>query len=442
MHPTIAEQPRLDTPPAAVAVGGPQGRNEAERCGFQIGWDHARHGLAPAAALLVDATAVGQGWRAGKAVFGRRQLPTTPALRNWLRLRTEAWCAGLPFDGSTVTPKWLAGIAVSHCPVTRMPLGGAPAADSAPVFVCLGPNAGYRAGNLVVLSRRAATAIPTLDLRSAGRAAAVPAAVRAIAKANTAATATPANSSDVDGDAAAPPPLRPEQAARLAVLLSQCTALPFCEAASLPLHLLPPPQVQPANPVQVLQAWLTRQFAAPGWSARLRGLADTLPADARGQADTALRHDFNLFIGALAPRLLGTGSDGRVPDTALEDAWSDQRVQRRWQRFTAALGEERTTLLLGLITSRAGARPVARPAARAGERAGERADVRPDVRPDVRAGRSARSTEHHGAGRGALRARAAPGADVKRSAPVGGSPDVSARRGQSAGAGAKPVNSA
>jgi hypothetical protein len=375
MKPTPAEDIGLDTAPVADdAAAALQPRDEAGRCGFQIGWDHARHGLVPAAELLIDGTPVGQGWHAGKAVFGRRRLPTTPALRWWLRLRTEAWRTSLPFDGATVTPKWLARLAATHCPVLRQPLGGAPGADSAPVTVCLDPEAGYRAGNLVVLSQRAAAEIDRLDRRSALRLAAT---------------------AQVAGGTVSPR-LSAEQAARLAVLLSHRKVLPFCEAARLPLHLLPPPQVQPANPVQALQAWLTRQFATPGWSARLRGLADALPADARGQADAALRHDFNLFIGALAPRLLGanTGIDGLVPDTVLEDAWADERVQRRWQRFAAALGEDRSTLLLGLITSRALAR----------------------------AGSAPRNSGRHGAGRGALRGRPTPGADVQRGARAVGRP--------------------
>jgi hypothetical protein len=366
MNPTTDDLACLDTAPAGCSAAA-QPRGEADRRGFQVGWDHARHGLVPAAELLVDGTPVGQGWRAGKAVFGRRCLPTTPALRQWLGLRTAAWRAGIAFDGETVTPKWLARIAVSHCPVTRLPLGGAAGADSAPVTVCLDAVAGYRAGNLVVLSQRAAAAIPSLDLRRALRPVAGP--------------GKPAGS----GDAVAPTFGAAEQG-RLVALLSQRTALPFCDAARVPLHLLPPQQLQPVNPVQVLQVLLTRQFATPGWSTRLHALADLLPADARGQRDSALRHDFNLFVGALAPRLLGSsvGSDGRTLDTELEDAWADDRVQRRWQRFAAALGEARTAELLALA-----------------------APQNP-----VRASGPARGSDRLGAGRGLLRGRSARGTPV------------------------------
>jgi hypothetical protein len=385
MNPTAApiaprEETTAETPASALLP-----RGETERCGFQIGWDHARHGLVPSADLLVDSTQVGQGWLAGKAVFGRRCLPTTPALRWWLRLRTEAWLAGAPFDLTTVTPKWLVRIVASHCPVTRQPLGGAPGAGSAPVTVRLNAGAGYRAGNLVVLSERAATAIAGLDTRSALRH-------------STPASRTHGPSVDLGAGSTSPAqPLAPQQAARLAVLLGLRSALPFCDAARVPLHLLPPPMVDPVNPLQALQALLTRQFATPGWSLRLRGLADLLPADARGQRDAALRHDFNLFVGALAPRLLGagTGSAGRVPDSALEDAWADERVQRRWQRFAAALGEARTTTFLDSAMPRAAVCAGGHAPRRSGQGAFSRPPAaRPGtVRPP--AARAPRASVHH-----------------------------------------------
>jgi hypothetical protein len=120
--------------------------------------------------------------------------------------------------------------------------------------------------------------------------------------------------------------------------------------------MLPPPAVQSVNPSQRLQLLLTLQFATPGWSTRLRALAQALPAGALGQADAALRHDFNLFIGAMAPRLLGVGDS--LGSATLEDAWADLRVQRRWQQFAAALGEARVAPLLERITPGTGFRPV------------------------------------------------------------------------------------
>jgi len=59
-------QATLSFPASDAAFAGP-----ADRIGFDIGWDHAHHGLVPPAELLHQGTPVMQGWLAGKAVFGR-----------------------------------------------------------------------------------------------------------------------------------------------------------------------------------------------------------------------------------------------------------------------------------------------------------------------------------------------------------------------------------
>ena len=69
----------FDTPQAA-----PRGE---DRCAFQIGWDHARHGLHLPAILPSALPAehgpqpLRQGWHAAQAVFGRRIWPARPAVR-------------------------------------------------------------------------------------------------------------------------------------------------------------------------------------------------------------------------------------------------------------------------------------------------------------------------------------------------------------------------
>lgn len=293
----------------------PQQAQAHDSTGFDLGWDHAHHGLVPPAELLLDGTPIGQGWRAGKAVFGRRTLACTRAVRQWLALRTQAWRRGLAFETTQVTAHYLAQIEARHCPVTRQPLGGVPGSPDAAVVTRLQPDAGYAAGHLAVVSQRAADARGTLDAREALREAA-----------------------RIDAGIVAPPAgLSPAECWRLAVLASFVTALPFTEAARVPLRVLPPNRVRLLNAVQGLQALLTLQFSTPGWSARVRAIADLLP---RAGADE-LRQDFNLFVGALAPRLLeaGAGRDARATRRALEDAWADERLNRRWQQFVLALGE-------------------------------------------------------------------------------------------------------
>lgn len=286
----------LESPAAAQA---------ADRTGFELGWDHAHHGLVPPPELMLEGTPVSQGWCAGKAVFGRRTLAATRHVRQWLALRTAAWRRGIAFEGTQVTPHYLGQIETPHCPVTRRALGGGGA--DAPVVERLNADAGYAAGNLAVICAAAADARAGRDVAEALR-----------------------HAARVDaGIDPAPEGLAPADVWRLAVLGSFATPLPLAEAARIPLRVLPPNRVRVLNAVQALQVLVTLQFAQKGWSQRLRDLADTLSA-------AALKHDFNLFVGAFAPRLVEAGPASR---RTLEDAWADERVQRRWLQFVLALGE-------------------------------------------------------------------------------------------------------
>jgi hypothetical protein len=287
-----------------------------ERTGFEIGWDHAHHGLVPPPGLLLTGTPVCQGWMAGKAVFGRRVLAATRPVRLWLELRTQAWRHGLAFDTLQVTANHLAQIHSTRCPVLRDALGGATGEPLAAVVQRLNPQAGYAAGNLATLSQQAANALQGTDVQTAVRHAR-------------------------QAERTQQPVLGLHAAAwwRVATLRAFATPLPFFEAATLPLAVLPPNRVRLLNSAQGLQALVTLQFATPGWSQRARRLAAMLPAH-------TLRHDFNLFIGALAPRVLEAGHDAQAVKRALEDAWLLERVQRRWQHFVLSLGETATEALL------------------------------------------------------------------------------------------------
>ena len=316
----MTTQTTLELSPAPP---GPLGRqaDAPDASGFEIGWDHARHGLAPPPELLVESTTIGQGWRAARAVFGRRTLPVQQATRQWLALRTLAWREGIAFEGQQLTPHYLAQLRVTHCPVLRTPLGGAPGQPDAAVFERLNPQAAWAAGNVVMMSQRAAQARTGVHLLEA---------MRRARRAERAGEA-------VEGlDAGA--------WWRLASLRACATPLPFHEAARVPLAALPPNRVRLLNPAQGLQALVTLQFTTPGWSARTRALAALLP-------EHTVRHDFNLFVGTLAPRVLEAGPDTARLRRALEDAWLQERVQRRWQHFVLSLGEAATAALLERATA-------------------------------------------------------------------------------------------
>ena len=293
-----------------------QATTAADATGFDIGWDHAHHGLVPPAELLLEGTPIGQGWRAGRAVFGRRTLATGRATRQWLALRTLAWRQGIPFETQQVTAHYLAQLHAAQCPALRRPLGGPAGHADAAVVERLNPQAGYAAGNLAVMSQAAAQAREGVDVLDALRRA-------------TRAQASGAAEAGLDAAAWW----------RLAALRAFVTPLPFHEAARVPLAVLPPNRVRLLNAAQGLQALVTRLFMTAGWAARTRALAQWLPAH-------TLRHDFNLFVGAIAPRVLEAGNEPLALRRALEDAWLQERVQRRWQHFVLSLGEAATEALL------------------------------------------------------------------------------------------------
>jgi hypothetical protein len=299
---------RSEIPAPTVATDG---ANMADRVGFQIGWDHARHGLVPPAEFVLEGTPLGQGWRAGQAVHGGRTYGTSWVTRRWLALRVQAWREGADFDAALLTPARLARLHGPRCPVTRATLGGPPGSPDAPVFERLDTSRSYTPGNLAVLST------------AASRARAGVGALEALRRAHRLLAGEPAAGGL---DAAA--------WTRLAALRAFATPMPFHDAARLPLTVLPPPGVDLVNPVQRLQVLLTLQFSTPGWSSRTREIAQGLPAH-------TARQDYHLFIGALAPRVVEAGATPCAASTSksLEDAWLHERVQRRWQHFVLSLGE-------------------------------------------------------------------------------------------------------
>jgi hypothetical protein len=285
----------LDNPPADPQVG------------FDIGWDHARHGLVPPPEQWLDGNPLHQGWRAGKACFGERTLAASRRVRLWLALRLHAWLRHRAFELAEVTPHYLGQIETVICPVTRQSLVQA---DASVDRVC--DQAGYAAGNLAMLSAQANRAKGALRWDDA------------LVQAHLAASA---EGGCVDGlDAAA--------WARLAVLISFVTPLPHEQAARLALRVLPPNRLRLLNPVQGLQALVTRELGRPDGTRRLRELAVLLPGE-------ALRLDFHRWLSAMLPRRIEAGRDADAWTLrhALEDAWCDGRVNRCWQRFALQLDE-------------------------------------------------------------------------------------------------------
>ncbi len=274
---------------------------------FEIGWDHARHGVVPPPTHLHPGHPVREGWDAGCARFGPRTLRPTAGVRRWLALRLDAWTGGIPFDALHVTPHLLDRLAVTHCPITRAVLTEGVGGDAEGLLARVDLRSGYQPGNLAFLSRRALTARGGLDFRDV---------IERLAQRE-------ADRSPPAGDLGA------AAWARLAVLCSFATPLSHEEAARLPLLVLPPPRVPVVNPAQALQVVLTTQLMRPGYARRLADLAARVPSP-------SARRALHVFAHTLLARRVALGASPGPLDLrhGLEDAWRHPLVNQRWQAFS------------------------------------------------------------------------------------------------------------
>ena len=301
---------RAARPAPAARRHQPQGVDDV---GFEIGWDFARHRLTPPVAHLHADNPVRQGWSAARVVFGHRTLRPSLAVRQWLELRLAAWQRGRAFESVQVTPHFIGQLQVPQCPVTGTALAGGDAlAQSAhpPLPARLNQQAAYAAGNLAMLSEAARAAAEGLDWSQA---------LEQAEQAEAAGEATRRG-------------LTAPQWRRLAGLMSLATPLDHARAATLPLLVLPPNRVRVLNPVQALQVMLTLQFCQAGYARRLVALAALMPS-------SELRQAFQVFMHTLLARRLAAGAaiDAPAMRAAMEQAWADALVQRRWQRLATRL---------------------------------------------------------------------------------------------------------
>jgi hypothetical protein len=296
--------------------------------GFELGWDHARHGLAPAPELMRADCAVRQGWITGRAAGGRRAAAASRPVRRWLALRTAAWRDGQTCDPVALSPQALMRLEVTHCPVLRHALGGVPQDAHSARYERLDPDRGWVPGNVLLLSRAAAAALRSTAVAQAQRHAARLAL-------------------DPGATAAEHPALDAAAWLRVAALRAQgldAAALPWHEAARVAAAALPPPGTWPLHPLLQLQAAITLRFTQAGWAQQARTAAALLPPG-------ALRTDWHLFVGALATRWLETGAPAlpQARRTALEEAWLHPRVQCRWRQLSLQLDAQGCAALLPAV---------------------------------------------------------------------------------------------
>lgn len=304
----------LSAAPSVTPIAAP---SAIDQIGFELGWDHAHHGLPPAAPYDCQPSALRDGLVSGRAAFGARTLRATPAVRQWLQLRLHAWLRGRSVELFQVTPNFLSQLLVSHCPITRAALAGPLACGQEPSFDRVRNDAGYAAGNLVVMSRKANHAKAGFGLRDAQQF------VRRLEA---------GGFNDQAPGATGVAGLTAVQWSRVATLCSFVTPLPHHEACDLPLLLLPPNRLRLFNPAQALQAFVSRQWLKPGWSQRVARFEDLLPG-------IPLQRAFKAFFMALLPRVLEAGRllEPQQARWAIEDAWRHPGVLQRWTTFARQL---------------------------------------------------------------------------------------------------------
>ena len=311
--------PTLRSPIESVADHALSELTAHQRVGFELGWDFAHYRLSPLAAHVSEPSALRDGLAAGQAVFGTRTLAANRWVRKWLQLRLNAWLRGRSVELLQVTPNYLQQIDTSHCPITRLALSTATLEPGDASIDRVRNDAGYAGGNLATMSARANRA-----KGAHGRSHAVQFARRIEEQ----------RLGGIDGLSAA-------QWERVAALCSFVEPLPHDVACTLPLLLLPPNRLRLFNPVQALQAFVSRQLLAPGWSARIGRFEALL-------AGKPLRRAFQSFFYAFLPRVLEAGrtTDPLQARWAVEDAWRNPLVLRRWSEFASQLDAERCQRIL------------------------------------------------------------------------------------------------
>ena len=288
-----------------------------QQIGFELGWDHAHHGLTPPAPYALEPSPLRDGWVSGTATFGTRTLTPTAAVRQWLQLRLHAWLRGRSIELFQVTPHHLRQLAVTHCPITRELLDHPADHGHRTTISRVRHDAGYAGGNLVVMSARA-----NLAKAAHGFETAIEMARRLEAEAARGNTTPPQQ----DG-------LNAAQWGRVAVLCSYLQPLPHARTCGLPLLVLPPNRLRLFNPAQALQAFISQQLLRSGWSQRINAIEALLPGP-------ATRRAFRSFFQTWLPRVLEAGrpTDPQRARWAIEDAWGHAAVMQRWVHFATMLG--------------------------------------------------------------------------------------------------------
>lgn len=288
-----------------------------DKAAFELGWDFGHYAVAPCEEWRGKVPALADGYAAGRRHFRGRSAVSDAFVRKWLRVRASDMVRGRVCDES-VTPAYLRSIAPLHCPVTRQRLvytverfDDGCAANLWTVDR-LNNDAGYIAGNLVVMSQKANLAKADLDFRE----------LRATAIAA--------------GKGAAGAVLTQEEWGRLAYLSSlTLDTADWREAASLPMLVAVPPGVYLSHSLAAMQLKLAqmpwralRQEGCASWAKQFKGKH-------LQRAGWAVAEAFYQAVQV---------QQRRNPDHPWQwvaaDAWTNAAVFDFWKRLVRALDDD------------------------------------------------------------------------------------------------------
>ena len=335
---TLESAATLAAPRAAAPEGAARALDAFESQGFAIGWDYARHGIVPPVDHLHAGHPVRLGWEAYRARAIVQPRPPAPAtdrwpLTAWLGLRLTAWLRALPLEPVAVTVSLIRRLRVTHCPITREALTWAAGLETDAQVIVLNDAAGVAAGNLAVVSARAAAAralcTHVQQAHERARALAIPGAT------------------DAGLQAAA--------WRRLAGLMSLATPVPHAQISTQALMVFPPPRVRVLNASQAVQTMLSSLWMGPGYARRLADVSACLPQPVQ-------RRRLSLLMSALLARRLeqGWSASSQQARYALEEAWGHPAVLRRWQDLMQCLDAPSCERWVRRVMARQAAHPLLR----------------------------------------------------------------------------------
>lgn len=316
--PPAALTRELPKPHRAVRIEPPKkGITMDPKTGFELGWDFARYGVAPAPELRANAD-FRAGLDCGREHWGHVNASSADMYRRkWLNLRASAWKRGRLF-ADNVTPDYLQRIDVRYCPVTRIELTRSTGQDSDASADRLNNDLGYAAGNILVMSVRANRAKADLGAHELLKMA------TDIARA---------------GDDQSPQGLDQYAWARLATLTAMATPFPDPEVVETwPLVAHPPPAVVLRD-----SGWRVKHCLA-------YAAVNQLPLKEVGVKLTGKQaaRDFAAFAQALImATAAGLRRHPKLPARqavafAAEDAWGTPLVNKTWAALAHHVREQIT----------------------------------------------------------------------------------------------------